>query len=63
MLKHLLLLSLILPALANGQPAPQNKIGRVHLVSKIVGKDFAVSRSVKLIGAEGAPLPSVAESG
>ena len=56
MLKHLFVLALMLPALANGQPAPLNKPGRVHLVSKIVGKDF-LSETIRIgdLNGDGAP--------
>jgi len=46
-LTNLLLALLILSASANGQAAPPDKPSKIHLVSKIVGKDF-LSETIRI---------------
>lgn len=55
-LKHLLVLASLLPALTNGQAPPHDKTGKVHLVNKIIGKDF-LSETIRIgdLNGDGAP--------
>jgi hypothetical protein len=53
---NLLVLALILPAVTHNQAAARDKTGKVHLVSKMVGKDF-LSETIRIgdLNGDGAP--------